>query len=1301
MNFGSLYRGAMALAGAAALSAASADVVINEVQSANDTTFSITLQKSGWTATDEPDWIELYNSGKSEVDLAGWTLTEVAEKPTVWTFPDGARIEANGYLILIADGRTDEEDVTPSVPTHYHVPMSISTDGETLALASKDGSYTNRVSFGMLPCDASCGFGADGKPNAYYAKATPLRANSGTAYGAPLGPVRFSHERGLFTTGEKIELTLDHDDPDAQIYYTTDHSDPSATNGVRYVRGTKIGISKTTIVRATAEKAGALPYRNITAHSYIYPDQVMQQQKPACAADVWQDNGKCNAWYGISQSVVYDEEMKSNLVASLKAAPIVSFTLSDQKFFDPKTGLHSKPWGSTKEEPVSLEWVSGADSNLVFGLQCGVKMQGGWGRKFAAGYTIPKKSFQLKFRKRYGKSKLGKRVMTDAGYEDRTDFKSLILRAEFHGSWTGDDSECHCHGKDQFCRDLQRVMHGYNSGGTHVHLFINGLYWGLYNLVEHVDEHLPAKFFGGEGDDYVMAKPQSETVSGDGSQYWNYANAVWEKAFNNDFTGVAEMSRKECYDTAKAFLDMDCFMSYMLFGYWNGNWDWPNNNWMVFGIPNKGLPFRYFVWDCEGAFDADIEYSRIHKLSTDNRFRGNPGHLAFAFERSPEYRLKIADKFDEMTQAGNVLDENVQSNLYLKLVNRMRPLMFAESARWGAYKHELGTDPERASNPVYRVEDWWGECNRILDTFIPQRVEILRNQLKGACLYPSNALPPVVTVSADGKRATIAPQAANAGAAIYYTTDGSDPCDPWGATAAAQAVGARYAAGTEIAVEARSTLKARVLLANGEWSTLATAKLKGSAIEWNEFARSENGKQWGKASNWSLGEVPNGSGAAARIGVPTEVNAKNGWRNVHVDEQTFTVGHVDVACGGMTNRLDSGDAPGGLTFDGGDTNATFTVSDAAGAGLAMIDMDGVVKLASDIVFDVRNPAGDATYGALWAKGDFDGNGRTLVKAGAGKMTFGFAGATNEHALGAIRLEGGELAVYKRLHVSGVISGAEGTILSLEINTNDTGVAEVRNVTCAALDVPAVRLFLKSSNPGVYVGGCWAAALPPCKKVSVYAPRANGAFSFKDGRYAKVDAPTLSVVERDGRKTYRVVYPTPMEPMVVDETGGGAVIERQDGDYVVTEIPASLRELEIAGAGAGLGGRVVVPADTVETIRGVPADKLALKVNGIAVDAACFVGGGEVGFSTALKADVVRPAIAEDENIVEPFRVEGGVEVTIKPVPGLRYTLLRGETPDAVTEEAESEVAKQGAAALSLTDSKPPAKKAFYRVRVSK
>ena len=73
---------------------AGADILINEVMASN-----------GFYENGEAyDWIELYNDGKKTEDLSGWYLSDSKKDPLKWSFPQGTKLKAGGYLTVFCTG---------------------------------------------------------------------------------------------------------------------------------------------------------------------------------------------------------------------------------------------------------------------------------------------------------------------------------------------------------------------------------------------------------------------------------------------------------------------------------------------------------------------------------------------------------------------------------------------------------------------------------------------------------------------------------------------------------------------------------------------------------------------------------------------------------------------------------------------------------------------------------------------------------------------------------------------------------------------------------------------------------------------------------------------------------------------------------------------------------------------------------------------------------------------------------------------------------------------------------------------
>jgi hypothetical protein len=78
------------------------------------------------------DWIELCNTSAQTVSLKGWHLTDQADIPTLWTFPD-VSIPAQGQLVVFA---SQKNRVNPL--SQLHTSFALDAAGEYLALFRDD-----------------------------------------------------------------------------------------------------------------------------------------------------------------------------------------------------------------------------------------------------------------------------------------------------------------------------------------------------------------------------------------------------------------------------------------------------------------------------------------------------------------------------------------------------------------------------------------------------------------------------------------------------------------------------------------------------------------------------------------------------------------------------------------------------------------------------------------------------------------------------------------------------------------------------------------------------------------------------------------------------------------------------------------------------------------------------------------------------------------------------------------------------------------------------------------------------------
>ncbi|MCH2064447.1 MAG: lamin tail domain-containing protein [Roseibacillus sp.] len=774
-----------------------------------------------------PDWIEIHNPNLAPLDLGGYFLTDDASEPTRWPFPPGTLVPGSGYLVVFASqqDRNDYIDAGGNLHTNF----ALRSDGEYLALVAPDG--TTMVS-GFSPRYPGQKEDVAYGPNGFFLAPTPGASNEG---GGVLGFVEdtvFSVDRGFYE--DPFTVTVTTTTPDAEIYYTTDGTEPSPANGTLY--RTPVPVATTTTLRAAAFKEGFEP-TNVDTQSYLFLADVLRQPDSIPGyPDTWA--GK-PAHYHMDPEVVNHPLDGPRMLEALQAFPSLSIAINPGEMFG-RAGIYQNPQsqGDSWERSVSAEFISPDGSEPGFQVNAGMRVQGGSSRN----PDIPKHSLSLRFRRDYGPGKLDYPLFRDAPFGDSAveEFDFLQLRAGFNFAWTHRHYYQARHAqynRDQWVNDLYLAMGQPGTHGRWVHLYLNGLYWGLYHVHERPDGDFMASYFGGESEDYD-ALSSGQPRSGD-KDAWNTMMAI----------ASSNISDPDRYSEIQDYLNVDSLIDYMLLNFFVGNTDWDGHNWRAARKRQRGAGYLMLPWDSEfaispngpGVINNPQPLSNALNTNVTNRNgTGRPSGLHQDLVANAEYRMRFADRAYRHLFNGGALSPTTAGAIWRARSDLMDRAVVAESARWGDFRYDV--DPgrwQRSDFDRYTRNDHYLEDQAwILRTYIPRRGSVLLNQLRGRGLYPATSAPRFRQQGGNvalGQALTISNP--NPGGTIYYTMDGSDPRDPGAGGNLVSADAIRYTGPPVFTSSA--LLRARVL--NGtEWSALNEASfLAGSLADSSTLAVSE------------------------------------------------------------------------------------------------------------------------------------------------------------------------------------------------------------------------------------------------------------------------------------------------------------------------------------------------------------------------------------------------------------------------------------------------------------------------------
>jgi hypothetical protein len=414
----------------------------------------------------------------------------------------------------------------------------------------------------------------------------------------------------------------------------------------------------------------------------------------------------------------------------LKSIPTMSLVTHVDDMFGP-SGIYSNPSGTgfTWERPGSIELIypSGSEG---FQVDCGVRMYGG---AFRTNWGLTrKKTFRLLFKGIYGPTKLRYPLF---GEDAADEFDTIILRGGANDAWNGWGDADTQYIVDEFMRRTQLAL-GYPSGhGTFVHLYVNGLYWGLYNPVERPQSSFAANYFGGTKEEW--------DTNNSGSPCGESSMTTWNAMLNLVGQGLTSTENYQkiqgnnpdgtnnpAYDD---LLDVDNYIGYMFSNFWGGTGDWPGHNYYA-GCrrPPNATGFKFFNWDSEGAI---IIWSNLNANVTG--VSNGAGRPYAALRQNSEFCLLFADHAHRYMLNNGPATSGPSFARYKELADEVERSIVGESARWG----------DMASSTPYTLSHWQTKRDYILDTYMPQRRDIVFGQLRNAGLYPSNTDAPVLYIN--------------------------------------------------------------------------------------------------------------------------------------------------------------------------------------------------------------------------------------------------------------------------------------------------------------------------------------------------------------------------------------------------------------------------------------------------------------------------------------------------------------------------------------------------------------------------
>ena len=485
--------------------------------------------------------------------------------------------------------------------------------------------------------------------------------------------IEFSLEGGFYEASKSIYLYS----PGAKIFYTLDGSMPSKRS-IRYRR--PIRLSETTAIRAVA-------------------------------------------FLGERKSQIYSQTYFINEPRS--TFPVVSISITPSLLFNPSSGLFVKGnnvidtiwrkpganFWSRREVPANIE-IFEADGSCIYRNLSGFRLFGGMSRLF------PQKSIAIVARKRYGAPRIRYPIFGKDGLKK---FKFLVLRNS--GSDFGKT-----HFRDGLMTGLVDKWDIEKQAFQPAHVYINGKYWGIYNIREKVNRHFIAAHQDVDKDSIDLLEHRLTRKRGKRKHYVQLI----------DFLEKYDLSHPTNFAAVESFMDVENFMDYQIAQIYFDNQDAGGN--IKYWRPQtvKGR-WRWILYDTDWGFglhdpDAYNNNSLDFHTEPDGPIWPNPPWSTFILRKLLEnegFKKKFVTRFMDHLNTSFSTKEVVEA--IDKLYTKFLPEIPRHLARWHQSK-------ERWEMNVKRLRTFASERPRYMRMHLMEKFNTGRMRKLDAVATPGGSI---------------------------------------------------------------------------------------------------------------------------------------------------------------------------------------------------------------------------------------------------------------------------------------------------------------------------------------------------------------------------------------------------------------------------------------------------------------------------------------------------------------------------------------------------------------------------------
>lgn len=274
--------------------------------------------------------------------------------------------------------------------------------------------------------------------------------------------------------------------------------------------------------------------------------------------------------------------------------------------------------------------------------------------------------------------------------KDRTEYQRLIFKAAANDNY---QSENGAHIRDAYVHTLSQLadMEMDERTSKFCIVYVNGEYWGVYDMREKVDDHDFTKYYYDQGKQWIDF---IKTWGGTWEEYGSRDD--WDDMrdfiLNNDMTVDANYAQVEEELEVLSLIDYVLLHAHIVSADWL-NW---NTAWWRGRNPDGGAQkWRYILWDEDATFGHYINYTGVPNTSANAdpcnvEVIGSDfeGHIAMftALYENEDFKQLYINRYADMNNSFFTCDYMI--GLVDSMTNVIAPEMTRHIDRWGGVSYD-------------------------------------------------------------------------------------------------------------------------------------------------------------------------------------------------------------------------------------------------------------------------------------------------------------------------------------------------------------------------------------------------------------------------------------------------------------------------------------------------------------------------------------------------------------------------------------------------------------------------------------